>query len=120
MNEPMNTNPSLTRRHILAGAAVIGAGLVAAACGSDTSDANAPSDSTASSTGSSGTTAPSNAGTTAPTGSEAPDMSVDLKVALEAGDPFLDAAAIDLELGFTWAARPDPAGLAGKVRPHSR
>ncbi len=55
MNEP-NIPATLTRRHILAGAAVIGAGLVAAACGSDTNDA------TGGTTG--GTTAGKTAGTT--------------------------------------------------------
>jgi hypothetical protein len=44
------TSPTLTRRHILAGAAVIGAGLVAAACGSDSNDAVATSPSTGGST----------------------------------------------------------------------
>ena len=43
-----------------------------------------------------------------------------LQIALETRDPFLDAAAIDFELRFTGAARADAAGLAGKVRPHSR
>ena len=47
MNEPTSIIPTtLTRRHILAGAAVIGAGLVAAACGSDSNDAVATSPST--------------------------------------------------------------------------
>ncbi len=35
MNEPTTPTNTFTRRHILAGAAVIGAGLVAAACGND-------------------------------------------------------------------------------------
>ena len=42
MNEPMNTNPALTRRHMLTGAAFIGAGLVAAACGSDSNSTSSP------------------------------------------------------------------------------
>jgi len=35
VNEPMNANMPMSRRHVLAGAAVLGAGLIAAACGSD-------------------------------------------------------------------------------------
>jgi len=42
------------------------------------------------------------------------------EVALQARDPFLNTAPIDFELCFPRAARPDAAGLAGKVRPHSR
>ncbi len=43
-----------------------------------------------------------------------------IEVALQSRNPFLDAAAIDFELCFARAPRPDAAGLAGKVRPHSR
>jgi hypothetical protein len=86
MNEPMNTNPSLTRRHILTGAAVIGAGLVAAACGSDPISSSGASTSgtaagpTGSTIASGGTTAtPTTAADTATTA--AAGGSVDLKVA---------------------------------------
>ncbi|MEP7111839.1 MAG: ferritin-like domain-containing protein [Ilumatobacteraceae bacterium] len=118
MNEPINV-PTLTRRHILAGAAAIGAGLVAAACGSDTNDASG------STTGSSATTPPSSAAattvvasadttpaTTAPTETSAPDASVDLKVAgLAAG---LEALAVG-----TYKAALDAAGAGalGEVPP---
>lgn len=68
MND-INTNPILTRRHILGGAALLGAGLVAAACGSDaktaTTVAGGTADTTAATTA--GTTAATTAGTTAAT-----------------------------------------------------
>jgi hypothetical protein len=41
------------------------------------------------------------------------------KFALETADALLDAAAVDLELCFTGAARADAAALAGKVIPHA-
>ncbi len=93
MNEPI-VNPVLTRRHILTGAAVIGAGLVAAACGSSSKTASTTAAGTATTTAGStaSTTAGSTAGTTAGTsagstaaGSAAPTTaaggSVDLKIA---------------------------------------
>ena len=43
-----------------------------------------------------------------------------IKVAFQSRNPFLDAAAIDFELCFARPPRSDAAGLAGKVRPHSR
>ena len=46
MNEPTISTNMFTRRHILAGAAVIGAGLIAAACGEDKNDATTTSDGT--------------------------------------------------------------------------
>jgi hypothetical protein len=112
VNEPINL-PSMTRRHILAGAAVIGAGLVAAACGSDTKTAS----STPGTSGSSGSTASTTPGTmagTTPTGTDAPagtdaagtmapDASVDLTVAgLAAG---LEVLAVG-----TYKAALDAAG----------
>ena len=119
MNEPINV-PTLTRRHILAGAAVIGAGLVAAACGSDTTDSSsgssgsaAPSATDASATTAAGaeTTAATTA-TTAPAETTAPDASVDLKVAgLAAG---LEVLAVG-----TYKAALDAAGAGalGDVPP---
>ena len=109
MNEPIIPS-TLTRRHILAGAAMIGAGLVAAACGSDTNDTAGVT------TGSSGSTAATGAGSTtaaasgdttattaAPAGTTAADGSVDLKVAgLAAG---LEALAVG-----TYKAALDAAG----------
>ena len=117
MNEPINI-PTLTRRHILAGAAVIGAGLVAAACGSDSN--NAASGTTGSvapsATGAGGTTAPTvadtTAATTAPADTTAPAANVDLKVAgLAAG---LEALAVG-----TYKAALDAAGAGslGDVPP---
>jgi Ferritin-like domain len=117
VNEPVNV-PTLTRRHILAGAAVIGAGLVAAACGSDTNDAASAT------TGSSGSTPATDAGATtvapsdttamtaAPADTAAADASVDLKVAgLAAG---LEVLAVG-----TYKAALDAAGAGalGDVPP---
>lgn len=117
MNEPVNI-PTLTRRHILAGAAVIGAGLVAAACGSDTNGAAsgttgsvAPSDTGAAGT-TAGTVGDTTAATIAPADTAAPDASVDLKVAgLAAG---LEALAVG-----TYKAALDAAGTGalGEVPP---
>jgi hypothetical protein len=81
VNEPIS-NSMLSRRHILAGAAALGAGLVIAACGSDSNDAGAPSV-TGGSSGTTGTTG----GTTATTDTMAPTTgsmapNVDLKVAM--------------------------------------
>lgn len=105
MNDVMTNIPALSRRRLLASAAVVGAGLVAAACGSDTvksATSSAPSggpttvggaadttpagttpaDTTAAGTTPADTTA---AGTTpadtAAAGTTAADASVDLKVA---------------------------------------
>ncbi len=107
MNEPTTLSPSLTRRQILAGAAVIGAGLVAAACGSDANDSVASTpNSTGSTTG--GSSAPdTTSGTTmetmAPDTTMAGDGSVDLKVAgLAAG---LEVLAVG-----TYKAALDAAG----------
>lgn len=117
MNEPI-VPPTLTRRHILAGAAVIGAGLVAAACGSDTNTAvSGTTGSVApSATGAAGTTAgtvgDTTSATTAPADTTAPDASVDLKVAgLAAG---LEALAVG-----TYKAALDAAGAGslGDVPP---
>ena len=103
MNEPTPTTvpiefPTFTRRRVIAGAALLGAGLVAAACGSD-SNSNGSAGSSATPSGSEpmmGST-PSNSAT-------APDeMSVDLKVAgLAAG---LEVLAVD-----TYKAALDAAG----------
>jgi Ferritin-like domain len=120
VNEPINL-PTLTRRHILAGAAVIGAGLVAAACGSDTNDAAGVTTGTS---GSSGSTATSGAGTTAatvgdttpattaPAETTAPDASVDVKVAGL-------AASLEVLAVGTYKAALDAAGAGalGEVPP---
>ena len=110
MNEPIKL-PTLTRRHILAGAAAIGAGLVAAACGSDTNDASGTSSGSSPTPGSTVSTTPG--GTNATTGTDATattaaaDGGVDIKVAqLAAG---LEVLAVG-----TYKAALDAAG-AGKL-----
>ncbi len=110
MNEPIEI-PTLTRRHILVGAAAIGAGLVAAACGSDTKDAAGTNSGSSATAGSSVSTTP--AGTNPPTGTDASattaaaDGGVDIKVAqLAAG---LEVLAVG-----TYKAALDAAG-AGKL-----
>ena len=114
MNEPIEL-PTLTRRHILAGAAVIGAGLVAAACGSDKNNATGNSSASAGSTaattpaGTTATTAPAatTAGTEASATTAAAGGGVDIKVAqLAAG---LEVLAVG-----TYKAALDAAG-AGKL-----
>ncbi len=110
MNEPIIPS-SLTRRHILAGAAtLLGAGLVAAACGSDTNNAaggTTGSSASPSATDAGATTVAASGDTTAttaaPTDTAAPSGSVDLKVAgLAAG---LEALAVG-----TYKAALDAAG----------
>lgn len=121
MNEPTPFSatpfsPSLTRRNILAGAAVIGAGLVAAACGSDSKDtAASTANSTADTTGTS--TAGSSAAVTTPQTtvtetSVAGDGSVDLKVAAL-------AAGLEVLAVGTYKAALDAAGAGslGDVPP---
>ncbi len=110
MNEPTTTIPSLTRRQILAGAAVIGAGLVAAACGTDSNDSKSSTpNSTGSTTGDSTAPATTTMDTTltsetlATDTTVAADGSVDLKVAgLAAG---LEVLAVG-----TYKAALDAAG----------
>lgn len=83
MNDP-TINPNLTRRHILGGAAVLGAGLVAAACGSSTKTNSATSNSTpTSATGDTAMTTPGTAmeTTKGTTGGSASGANVDLKIA---------------------------------------
>ena len=120
MNEPTTLSPSLTRRQILAGAAVIGAGLVAAACGSDANDSVASTpNSTGSTTGgssapdtTSGTTMDTTSETMAPETTMAGDGSVDLKVAgLAAG---LEVLAVGTYKAALDAAE---AGSLGEVPP---
>ena len=111
MNEPINTNPALTRRHILTGAAFIGAGLVAAACGSDSNSASSPA-----TNGPAGTNGPSGSiASTTPSGdtiatvpgtAAADGGSVDLKVAALAAS--LEALAVG-----TYKAALDAAGSGG-------
>lgn len=116
MNEP-TTNPLLTRRHILAGAAVIGAGLVAAACGSDNdtkattpapttgaSASSTPGSSTASTTA--GTTSPAAGSTTAGTGT--PGGDVDLKIAALAAS--LEVLAVGTYTAALAAAKANKLG----------
>ena len=113
MNEPI-TLPTLTRRHILAGAAASGAGLVAAACGSDKNDAAGTTSGSSATTGASGSSVSTTpVATTAPTGTDATATTaaagggVDLKVAqLAAG---LEVLAVG-----TYKAALDAAG-AGKL-----
>ncbi len=107
MNEPI-TVPLMTRRHILAGAAVLGAGLVAAACGSDSKS------STDGTTGSSASTSPAGGTDTtgAPADTTAPDGNVDLKVAGL-------AASLEVLAVGTYKAALDAAGKGalGEVPP---
>ena len=116
MNDLTTPNPVFTRRHILAGAAVIGAGLVAAACGSDSKDT---ASSTANSTGGSGTdpatsTADTTGATTADSMTEttAADGGVDLQVAEL-------AASLEVLAVGTYKAALDAAGAGslGDVPP---
>jgi len=118
VNEPIIPS-TLTRRHILAGAAtLLGAGLVAAACGSDKNDAaggTTGSSVSPSATNGAATTAAAGdttAMTAAPAETTAPGGSVDLKVAgLAAG---LEALAVG-----TYKAALDAAGAGalGDVPP---
>ena len=126
MNEPI-TVPMMTRRHILASAAVLGAGLVAAACGSDSKSS---SDGTTGPSATTGSTAPSStAGGTATNGAPdttggsdttgapdttggSPDGNVDLKVAGL-------AASLEVLAVGTYKAALDAAGKGalGEVPP---
>ena len=99
--------PLLTRRHILSGAAVLGAGLVAAACGSSTSTSSSATTASASSGSAAPTTAAATSATTAttsaPTATTAPGGSVDLKVAAL-------AAGLEVLAVGTYKAALDAAG----------
>ena len=118
MNEPTSIIPTtLTRRHILAGAAVLGAGLVAAACGSDSSDGAV--NTTGSTTPPAGTTAGTTAATTATTATTAvtdettaPSDDANLTVAMLAAG--LEVLAVN-----TYQAALDAAGAGalGEVPP---
>jgi len=108
-------SPSFTRRRVLGGAAVIGAGLVAAACGSDSNDAISPANSTGSGAGSQSPDSTSMGSTPQGTATEttaAGEESIDLKVAgLAAG---LEVLAVG-----TYKAALDAAGAGslGEVPP---
>ena len=115
MNEPTSIIPTtLTRRHILAGAAVLGAGLVAAACGSDSSDGAV--NTTGSTTPPAGTTAGTTAATTATTAvtdeTTAPSDDVNLTVAMLAAG--LEVLAVNTYQAVLDAAG---AGALGEVPP---
>ena len=109
MNE-LTPLPLLTRRHILSGAAVLGAGLVAAACGSSTSNSSSATTGSTAAT-SSGSAAPTTvaatsattAMTSAPTATTASGGSVDLKVAAL-------AAGLEVLAVGTYKAALDAAG----------
>jgi len=110
VNQPEIIVPALTRRHLLAGAAAIGAGLVAAACGSDkNATSSASTGSSASTSPSSGTattvatTGDTSAVTAAPTATTAAGGSVDLKVAAL-------AASLEVLAVGTYKAALDAAG----------
>jgi hypothetical protein len=100
VNDP-TINPILNRRQILTGAAVLGAGLIAAACGSSTTSANTTGNTQAATTDASQTTTP------ATTGGSTPAPSVDLKVAAL-------AASLEVLAVGTYKAALDAAG-AGKL-----
>jgi hypothetical protein len=110
VNQPEIVIPALSRRRLLAGAAaVVGAGLVAAACGSDKNSAGSattgPSGSTSPSAGSAttiGAPADTTAMTAAPT-ETTPGGSVDLKVAAL-------AASLEVLAVGTYKAALDAAG----------
>lgn len=113
MNEPITTpnpTPTFTRRRILAGAAVIGAGLVAVACGDDSDDSNATTPGSTGSTPSAGTTVGTTAGSTMAT--NAPDGNVDGQVAAL-------AAGLEVLAVGTYQAALDAAGAGalGDVPP---
>ena len=116
MNEPTKVSPSLTRRQILAGAAVIGAGLVAAACGTDSNDSIASTpDSVGSTTGGSVAPDTTSGETTDTAGSDttmADNGSVDLKIAAL-------AAGLEVLAVGTYKAALDAAGAGslGEVPP---
>ncbi len=114
----LNTNPTLTRRHILAGAAALGAGLVAAACGSDSNDTSNSTGSTQNSLNPSSTMTDSSmpsstmGETTMPTETNEGETSVDLQVAaLAAG---LEVLAVGTNQAALDAAG---AGALGDVPP---
>lgn len=113
MND-LHTSPMFTRRHILAGAAAIGAGLVAAACGSDDDDSGATSG-TSSPLPTGGTTAPTDGAataTTVATGATAPG-----DTAPTGGNVDLDvaklAASLEVLAVGTYKAALDAAGAGG-------
>ena len=117
MNEPTIPTNMFSRRHIFAGAAVIGAGLIAAACGEDKNDAGTTTAGPGESTGSTESTVGSN--TTMPTDTTmatdttmGADMSVDLKVATL-------AAGLEVLAVGTYKAALDAAGAGalGEVPP---
>ncbi len=107
MTEP--TSLSLSRRHLLAGAGVLGASLVAAACGSSTSTKASPTTTTGSTTAP--TPKPTTAATTAATNTTAttaaPPANVDAKIATL-------AAGLEVLAVGTYKAALDAAG-AGKL-----
>jgi len=116
MNEPTTTlSPSFTRRRVLGGAAVIGASLVAAACGSDSNDVTSPVNSTGSTAGSQApdpTSMDSTPQGTATDTTVAGEENINLQVAaLAAG---LEVLAVD-----TYQAALDAAGAGslGEVPP---
>jgi Ferritin-like domain len=106
--------PTLTRRSMLAGAAVIGAGLVAAACGDDSNDAASTTPGSAGSTPSAGTTGDTTMATTGDTtmGTDAPSGNVDGQVAAL-------AAGLEVLAVGTYQAALDAAGTGalGEVPP---
>ena len=121
MNEPLNTNPAMSRRHVLTGAALLGAGLFAAACGKDsasTSSSGAPVDSTGSTMTSDPMTSDTMASDTTVADTMAPDTTagagdnVDLQVAGI-------AASLEVLAGGTYTAALDAAGAGalGDVPP---
>lgn len=104
MNEPLNTNPAMSRRHVLTGAALLGAGLFAAACGSDSSTSSS-SGAPGNSTGDTMTTTPMSSDTVA-------GGNVDLEVAGIAAS--LEVLAVGTYKAALAAAT---AGSLGEVPP---
>ncbi len=126
MNEPNSIIPTtLTRRHILAGAVVLSAGLVAAACGSDSSDGAV--NTTGPTTPPAGTTGGTTAGTTAATTATTAASTATTEAATEPTAPADDvnltvamlAAGLEVLAVNTYQAALDAAGAGalGEVPP---
>jgi len=113
----------LSRRHILAGAAVIGAGLVAAACGSDKTDATTTSGGTVGATGAPGTTPSADTAGTTPTADTAAMTSAATDTGVPGGNVDLTiaglAAGLEVLAVGTYQAALDAAGAGslGAVPP---
>ena len=125
MNAPV-PNPSLTRRHVLAaGAAVVGAGLIAAACGSDSSDSSTTALPSGTTGGTAAGTTPASTADTTPAGTMPADTMPADTTADTAGGGNVDLTVANLAAGLevlavgTYQAALDAAtaGSLGTVPP---